>query len=516
MFEEMGPGALLSEIEATHRRESMLVARRMAAVATLLRHRVAATGPTERPPGYEAIDGFDRTAAEVAAAMNLSPMAASYLVSYAEALDTRLPKLAALLADGRTDWRTVRLIISRTDLITDPGVIAEVDLSLATRIAKWHGWSKQRIVNAVDATVRALDPDAARLRRESAENDRHIAISPLSNGMADIYGTVGAAAATAFDRRLSQLAGQVCRADPRTMDQRRADALAALSQGRDLACRCRQPDCPATAGADGSEPDAGGVRVVVNVVASEETVYADSDQPGCLEGFGVIDAAQVRELADVAAQLIADPITTPLQALRYQPSAALERFVRCRDLTCRFPGCSRPAVVCDVDHTLPFNHQNPAAGGLTVVENLKCLCRQQRRLKTFHSGWRDKQLADATVIWTSPSGRTYRTFPAGADLFPQSRVPARAGPTSATADRSVQRRARISRARTHNRRQRARNEEVIARKFRNHMRDSLFAFKGAPSTSPFCRWVNEPREPEQLPADWAPDPPLSLSADPPF
>jgi hypothetical protein len=38
----------------------------------------------------------------------------------------------------------------------------------------------------------------------------------------------------------------------------------------------------------------------------------------------------------------------------YRPSAALERFVRCRDLTCRFPGCDRPAEFCDVDHTVPY------------------------------------------------------------------------------------------------------------------------------------------------------------------
>ncbi|SPM40031.1 13E12 repeat-containing protein [Mycobacterium numidiamassiliense] len=54
--------------------------------------------------------------------------------------------------------------------------------------------------------------------------------------------------------------------------------------------------------------------------------------------------------------------------------------------------------------------------------NLKCLCRQHHRLKTFHSGWQDTQLLDGTVIWTSPTGRTYRTSPAGADLFPPSRA----------------------------------------------------------------------------------------------
>lgn len=85
------------------------------------------------------------------------------------------------------------------------------------------------------------------------------------------------------------------------------------------------------------------------------------------------------------------------------------------------------------------------------------------------------------------------------------------------------------RARKHNREQRpinearirleqARQREIADRKFRNHMRDMLFLFKGAPSTSPFCAWVNDPREPEELPPDWAPDEPAyqPLPDDPPF
>ncbi|MCV7164928.1 HNH endonuclease signature motif containing protein [Mycobacterium stomatepiae] len=513
-----GPGDLVSVVESTHRQESMLVARRLAAVAALLRHRVAATEQADHQRrGYAVIDGFEQTAAEVAAAMNLSPVAAGYVVSHAEALDTRLPTVAARLAEGRTDWRTVRLILSRTDLITDAALIAQVDRSLATRIGTWHGWSRQRIVNAVDATVRAVDPDAARHRRETAESDRYIAISTREDGMADLYGTVAATAAASFDRRLSQLAAQVCTADPRTMEQRRADALAAMTEGRGLACRCGQPDCPARASTDEAERDPGRARVVINVVASEHTVCADSDAPGYLQGYGIIDSDQVRELAATASLLIADPVTSAAQALRYQPGAALERFVRCRDLTCRFPGCSRPAVVCDLDHTVAFNHQDPAAGGLTVAQNLKCRCRQRHRLKTF-GAWRDTQRADGTIIWTSPTGRTYRTHPAGADLFAQPRGPACAAPTPPRRDRSKQRHARITQARTHNRRQQARNEEIAARKFRNHMRDMLFAFKGTPSTSPFCTWVNDPRESEELPADWTPNDPAPppLPDDPPF
>lgn len=413
MFDSMrdlDPAALVAVVESTHRQESVLVARRMAAVAALLRHRVAETERAEYQRGYAVIDGFEQTTAEVAAAMNLSPAAASYLVSYAEALDKRLPQVAALLAEGRTDWRTVRLVITRTDLVPDDGLIAKLDQSLAARIGNWQGWSKQRIINAVDAAVRTADPDAARERREAAEQDRHIGINALDNGMAEVYGTVAAATATAFDRRLSHLAKQVCPADPRTLDQRRADALAALTQGRRLACACGQPECPSRSANDNAAGDPSGARVVINVVASDQTVDGTSAAPGFLEGYGVIDAEQVRGLAEAASVLVANPLTSPVEALRYQPSAALERAVRCRDLTCRFPGCSRPAVVCDLDHTVPFNHQDPAAGGRTVLENLKCLCRQHHRLKTF-GRWRDTQLADGTVIWISPAGRTYRTSP---------------------------------------------------------------------------------------------------------
>ena len=527
MFEEpVDPSALVAVIESTHREESMLVARRLAAVAALLRHRVATA---ERPEQeYAEIDGFEQTAAEVSAAMNLSPMGASFLVSHAEALHTRLPRIAALLAEGRTDWRTVRLIITRTDLVIVEELMAKIDESLAARIGNWHGWSRQRIVNAVDAAVRTTDPDAVRERRLEAENERYVAIAASDNGMAEIHGSVAATAATAFDRRLSQLAQQVCPADPRTMDQRRADALAALAEDRGLACVCGQAECPARVGDHNPDGDRTGARVIINVVASEQTVYADGSGPGYLEGYGVIDAEQVRQLAAAASLLVANPVTSPVEALRYQPSAALERAVRCRDLTCRFPGCSRPAMVCDVDHTVPFNPQNPAAGGRTVAKNLKCLCRQHHRLKTF-GGWRDEQLPDGTVIWTSPTGNTYRTSPAGADLFPQPRGPACAAPPPQRRSRSRQRSGRIAQARKHNREQRpineahraleqARKDELAARKFRNHMRDMLFLFKGTPSTSPYCTWVNDPREPEELPPDWAPELPAlqPLPDDPPF
>jgi hypothetical protein len=54
---------------------------------------------------------------------------------------------------------------------------------------------------------------------------------------------------------------------------------------------------------------------------------------------------------------------------------------------------------------------------------LKCssASRCHHLLKTFwtgQNGWRDTQLTDGTVTWTSPSGQTYTTHPGSALLFP--------------------------------------------------------------------------------------------------
>jgi hypothetical protein len=43
-------------------------------------------------------------------------------------------------------------------------------------------------------------------------------------------------------------------------------------------------------------------------------------------------------------------------------------------------------------------------------------------LKTFWTalgGWCDRQLVDGTLIWTSPTGHTYTTYPGSLHLFPQ-------------------------------------------------------------------------------------------------
>lgn len=191
------------------------------------------------------------------------------------------------------------------------------------------------------------------------------------------------------------------------MQQRRADAMGALAAGVErLQCRCGQPSCPAAAIPVPSP-------VVIHVVANQSTVDGTEPGPASIVGTDwLIPAEVVTQLAESSRLR---PLTHPGDAppeRGYVPSQALADFVRCRDLTCRFPGCDRPATEADLDHTIPYSH-----GGATHASNLKCLCRQHHLIKTFW-GWQDQQLPDGTVIWHSPSGHTYVTTPGSALLFP--------------------------------------------------------------------------------------------------
>ena len=131
---------------------------------------------------------------------------------------------------------------------------------------------------------------------------------------------------------------------------------------------------------------------------------------------GIVPSPLLAELIRGGAKII--PLSEPCEPAesRYRPSAQLQRFVRCRDLTCRFPGCDAPAETCDFDHAIAY----PV--GPTHPSNLRCLCRKHHLLKTFWvgaDGWSDRQLPDGTIVWTAPSGRDYTTRPGSRIFFPR-------------------------------------------------------------------------------------------------
>ena len=270
--------------------------------------------------------------------------------------------------------------------------------------------TRGRLAAEIDRVVAKHDPDAVRRVRERAA-DREIVFGDDDRGCTEVLGRVFSSDAEAVDRRLDAMAKTVCDADPRTVAQRRADALGALAVNTDrLVCRCGQSGCAAT-----QAPAPG--AVVIHVVADEAAVEGRSDTPAYLLGANTLIPAEL--LTELATRARLSPLIHPTDLppeVGYRPSRALADFVRARDLTCRAPGCDRPATECDLDHTIPY------PTGPTHAGNIKCLCRRCHLLKTFW-GWRSRQLADGTVIWSLPGGQTYVTTPGSARLFPSLMVP---------------------------------------------------------------------------------------------
>jgi hypothetical protein len=395
--------AMVDRICTATRAENRAAAEQLAAIGELFRYRLSRCSETEE----WAIDTEEAVTAEVAAALRISQALAGSRLRYARAMHEQLPQVAEVFKAGDIDYRTFQTMVYRTDLITDRDVLATVDAQLAVNAPRWPSMTRGRLAAQIDKIVANADADAVR-RRKERQADRQVWIADLDeSGISQINGSLVTPDAHALDRRLDALAATVCEHDPRSHQERRADALGALAAGADrLGCRCGRPDCAA-----GTRPAAS--PVVIHVIAEQTAIDGSGPAPGSLANAdGLITPELVKELAK-SSKLV--PLVHPGDAPpepNYQPSAALADFVRCRDLTCRWPGCDHPAYDCDLDHTIP--HAN---GGPTHASNLKCYCRTHHLVKTFW-GWRDQQLPDGTLILTSPSGHTYVTTPGSALLFP--------------------------------------------------------------------------------------------------
>jgi len=449
---------LLDRVREAGRAEARAAAERLVAVGELFVLRCRDFGEQED----WAADSWEAVAAQVGAALNCSvAMGHSYL-RYAMAMRDRLPEVGRVFQSGDIDYRAFQTIVFRTDLITDPEVLARVDARLAVLVSRRASLTRGGLAAAVDRVVAMVDPDAVR-RAAQAAADRYVDVVSDPSGMAWVEGKVWATTGQALDRRLDELAATVCDGDPRTARQRRAEALGALAAGAErLVCGCGRAECP-MAGAPAPKS-----TVVIHVVAEQATVGGAGTTPGVVPGVeGLIPAGLVAELA-TSARLV--PLNPPAGAEPgYTPSAKLAEFVRCRDLTCRAPGCDRPATGCDIDHTIPY-----AQGGATDASNLKCLCRLHHLMKTFWD-WHDEQLPDGTVIWRLPDGHTYVTAPGSALLFPGLCAPTGQLPTVQPAERCGERTAMMPlRATT-----RAQNRAARVATERHHNRQTRLATQPA-------------------------------------
>lgn len=446
MFDTLDPaelgdaddGAVVDAVEGWARAEAAGAARRLAAIAELVERRCGAEDDPSDERRSWSCDRWDATAAEVGAALNLSPRRASSQMYLAQSLRGRLPKVNAVFMEGRIAARLVSTISWRTHLVVDSDAMAAIDAGIAAAASRWGVLSQAKVEEAIDALVEQHDPEA---KVWFAQAERALDVQfgkPDDNtGTRSMWGRLYSTHSELIERRLAAIARSVCPEDPRTVGQRRAEAMAAVFGGSDrIACQCGSPECPSPT----SPALAGGV--VIHVVADQETVVhasaqsengADSSRatareampaqevtvppppPASMTAGGVVPTPLLAQLIRNGAKLV--PLRTPCEhdEQQYRPSTALQRFIRCRDLTCRFPGCDAPAEQCDIDHAIAY----PA--GPTHPSNLRCLCRKHHLLRTFWTGadgWADRQSPDGSIVWTAPTGRTYVTHPGSRFFLP--------------------------------------------------------------------------------------------------
>ncbi|MBU9763359.1 DUF222 domain-containing protein [Mycobacterium sp. TNTM28] len=295
MFESHGEGGsgadagagLIDAITTAARAESAAIAARLAAIGELDLRREAELADTI----FWTTDPFEAVAAEISAALRITRHRAGTHIRYARALRDRLPHVAALLAAGVIDFRIVTAIIVRTQNVR-AAICHELDAMLARHASKWMRLSEKKLHDHIDQWVIKLDPNGQRVP-PTIEDDRHITIEPgVAPGIASIWANVHAADAAAFDQQLDALARTVCKDDPRTHQQRRADALGPLSRREaQLPCLCGLDNCPA------KQTRAAADAAVVHVLAEHATLTGTSNDPGYLPGYGILPAQTIRDLA---------------------------------------------------------------------------------------------------------------------------------------------------------------------------------------------------------------------------
>jgi hypothetical protein len=439
---EISDAALAAAITGWATASAAAEARTLAAIAELARRAETATR-RER----DAVDHVDAAAAVVSCALTVSHGKAVRLIDKATMLCDRLPMTGARFLAGQISGAMIAAIYERTLLVTN-AALPHIDYEIAHHAPSWGILSKTQLDHAIDFWIERYDPDAVRRTRNSVRG-RYMTVGSRTDeatGTVSVHGRLTATDAAIAAQRLAVMIASVCEDDPRTLDQRRADASGAIYAGSFfLACRCDNPDC--TAKVD----DGRASSIVIHVIAEHDALdatpdpemHGDTPATTAVEGEpepaadGGADgpesgsqpprrrkAALIPSLpgailpAPLLAELIAHgakvrSVATDFAAEDgYRPSTALQEFIRTRDLTCRFPGCPRPAEYTDIDHTVPW----PA--GPTHPADLKCYCRKHHLVKTFLPGWTDQQHPDGAITVTTAAGLTYTTKPLTKLLFP--------------------------------------------------------------------------------------------------
>ncbi|HWI43564.1 MAG TPA: HNH endonuclease signature motif containing protein [Nocardioides sp.] len=313
----------------------------------------------------------------------------------------RLPRINAQVPAGKCPtWRAAQVAELTRPLSAEAAAWVDAQLAFVVGRCTWA-----QVGRLVEEAIARFDPELAEAERQAAADQRHFDIHTDEvgiNGLVHVHGLLDAADATDLDeavRRRATLMGRL--GHQGSLNVRRSEAVGEMARA-DLTL-----DLEVVDGETGEVTVASaGRKAEVHVHLTDAALTGDT--------AGVIGrnettqtpvlVEQIRAWLQQCGSIIVRPVIDLAEHVpvdSYEIPDRLRRLVELRDHTCRFPGCTRRATRCDLDHAAPHDR-----GGPTCPCNLVPLCRRHHRAKT-HSDWHYDVLEPGTYLWTSPDGRRF-------------------------------------------------------------------------------------------------------------
>ena len=391
-------------------------------------------------------------------------------VDLARSLRGRLAPAASALEAGTLSYPQARALEQETEPLDDAAARAVCDRVLADGRTRTPADFRRR----VRAAVIAVDPIGAALRAEAATERRQVSRRVLPDGQGSLELAGPATAVAAIWAVLTRRAGLTHPDDPRTLDQKRFDAMLDIcrsaSTERGLTELVRIPgdeegsrvdpggsatgdggsatgdggsatgdggsatgdggwatgdgdrECSATPAAGGGPAGSRrsrkerrrgsrtGTTAGVFVFADVATWAGLADDPVDLDGYGPIPPGMARECFTDSQWRAV--VTDALTGLVASVSdTSYTPSPRTRrHLFAQDRGCLFPGCSAPVWYCDADHSQPHDEGGCTDPDNCGLLCRRHHRLKTF-TGWTWTRYDDGTVAWTSPDGLVWTRPP---------------------------------------------------------------------------------------------------------
>ncbi|MDN6357536.1 HNH endonuclease, partial [Yaniella sp.] len=266
----------------------------------------------------------------------------------------------------------------------------------ALMAGQFEGLGPRKLAGKVRAHAERLDQHGALERNEIAYSERRVTVRPAAYGMAWVTALVSTQQAVGILATLTRDANSVVNSgetadptDPTGQPRGHGQIMADLFVQR----------------VNGHAPAA--VPAEVQVVMTDEALFADGDTPAWVTGHGPIPAQLAKRWlampeTDVFLRRVfarpGDHQLVGMESRRRAFPASLRRMVVLRDDTCRTPYCD--GRIQDIDHATPYRE-----GGPTSWQNASGLCAACNQIKE-NTGWTHQATPEHLSV-TTPTGHRY-------------------------------------------------------------------------------------------------------------